>query len=714
MGNCKIKEIYDNSESQKEVNMDNNDNSIIKKFKKNNSNEKKNKKLKFFNKIKLHGKKEYNYKNGILENKKPNSNLNIIGNDNNLGNNDELIIITPRLNSNIASETYLNDITDEFTIKNETLVYINEYINNKESESKKSYDKECDSDIHKIKNNNKNQYNNTRSSGRSNKSYNYKNKINIIDKKNNNNNRNNIKNSNNRKQNISKNKSNIKNEKPNIMEKRNIPNNNNINSHNNEMYNNITSDADFNNSKNIMCKDNNHIIMKNQEKPSGNNTNKRNEKSKKKKKLKSNKSHNNYQMSNFRMNPLFESFQLSEIIKANNNPQSSTLQKQNIDLGNLLHQLPIINSVEILPNIERKTYKEDLELENDEQNIRGNNKKKELIPIFRKKTDFHMRNKSYNKYDFSNLANDKPNDNNYFSLFDNSANLSINFIHNKFNKSSKNMSQKQQMVNNKKILSDRYNNSCINKNVNMQNCFDKKEKQKADIYYNYNNFIKKNNPNKKVKNKSNIQKVKKGLSSSISHNNIFETNENNEFNKTNNNRNNMILESEQYQDMIEIYFPKINNRTLMCNEIKNKAGNKYIFSYAKLDSFNINQILYDGIIYKIIDDVESSESDYKLLDRYFQITKNSFKYYNNINEAINEKEKPLVQFDIRHIQNIEIIDNSFFEKSKINGNKKIRTIFCIYIKDNNDFFVFAHYNRYVGNNIINILQFLIRYYQDNY
>lgn len=159
------------------------------------------------------------------------------------------------------------------------------------------------------------------------------------------------------------------------MEKRNIPNNNNINSHNNEMYNNITSDADFNNPKNIMCKDNNQIIMKNQENPSINYTNKRNEKLKKKK-LKSNKSHNNYQMSNFRMNPLFESFQLSEIIKANNNPQSSTLQKQNIDLGNLLHQLPIINSVEILPNIERKTYKEDLELENDEQNIRGNNKKK--------------------------------------------------------------------------------------------------------------------------------------------------------------------------------------------------------------------------------------------------------------------------------------------------------------------------------------------------
>ena len=93
------------------------------------------------------------------------------------------------------------------------------------------------------------------------------------------------------------------------------------------------------------------------------------------------------------MNPLFESFQLSEIIKANNNPQSSTLQKQNIDLGNLLHQLPIINSVEILPNIERKTYKEDLELENDEQNIKGNNKKKELIPIFRKKKYYLKKNK---------------------------------------------------------------------------------------------------------------------------------------------------------------------------------------------------------------------------------------------------------------------------------------------------------------------------------
>ena len=197
---------------------------------------------------------------------------------------------------------------------------------------------------------------------------------------------------------------------------------------------------------------------------------------------------------------------------------------------------------------------------------------------------------------------------------------------------------------------------------------------------------------------------------------LFQVNKNNkyEFNNTNCNINNMQLPSEQYRDMVEIYMPKIEKKTLICNEIINKPGNKYIFSYEKIDNFNIEQILYDGVIYKVIDNLENSENEYQFLDRYFQITKNSFRYYNNINDAINNKEKPLVQFDIRHIQNIEIIDSSIFGQSKINGNKNINIIFCIYIKDNNDFFVFSHYNKYVGNNIINILEFLIRYYEDNY
>ena len=149
-----------------------------------------------------------------------------------------------------------------------------------------------------------------------------------------------------------------------------------------------------------------------------------------------NKSYNIYN-SNYNLNPLFESFQFSDIRKGNNNPQSSTLEKQNLELEKLLIQnLPLINSVEILPNIEKKTYKEDLDSPNCNHIIRRENEfknNKANIPIFKKKTDFHIRNKSYNKFNFfnNNITNDNFNDNNYFSLFNNSANLSINFIHNK-------------------------------------------------------------------------------------------------------------------------------------------------------------------------------------------------------------------------------------------------------------------------------------------
>ena len=516
-------------------------------------------------------------------------------------------------------------------------------------------------------------------------------------------------------------KKNIPNEQKN---NNNIKKINNINNLNQEMpfvkidemeYNKINNENINNNQE--FQKLNNNLIQKPE-----NYLPKRKAKSKKNSKV-FNKSYNNLLFNNFGLNPLFDSFQFSDIINASNkNPQSSTLQKQNINLENiLLQQLPLINSEVILPNIERKTYKEDLELENKENNMQQKNEYANIrVPVFRKKTDFHIRNKSYNKYDFfnCNLTNDNGNDNNYFSLFNNSANLSINFIHNKFNKTAKNMNNIEPIINNKNILSDRNNKSCCNKNVNIKkNSKDKNQQIKSNPYLNYNNFNNKKSQNKKVKNKSNIQKSKKnGLSNSRSYNNIFQVNKNNkyEFNNTNSNINNMLLPLEQYRDMIEIYIPKIEKKTLICKEIINKPGNKYIFSYEKLDNFSIEQILYDGVIYKVIDKSENEEDGYQFLERYFQITKNSFRYYNNINDAISDREKPLVQFDVRHIQNIEIIDNNIFNQSKICGKKNINIIFCIYIKDNNDFFVFSHYNKYVGNNIINILEFLIRYYEDNY
>ena len=712
MGNCKIEGINDTSESLKEVKMDNYENNLMKKSDRSNYEDKLNKKYRYINNAKNSKNKEYNYKikNNLLGKKMLNLN-NIkdkIAKDKNEYNDDELVIITPRLkNNNQYSESYANEITDEFTIKNETLVYMNDCEDNKESD---------------IQKNNKQKSNTNKIKGKVqrkkiNKNLNMKNTNQLNNKKKkkiNNLSKNNIKIDN-------RIKKNIPNEQKN---NNNIKKINNINNLNQEMpfvkidemeYNKINNENINNNQE--FQKLNNNLIQKPE-----NYLPKRKAKSKKNSKV-FNKSYNNLLFNNFGLNPLFDSFQFSDIINASNkNPQSSTLQKQNINLENiLLQQLPLINSEVILPNIERKTYKEDLELENKENNMQQKNEYANIrVPVFRKKTDFHIRNKSYNKYDFfnCNLTNDNGNDNNYFSLFNNSANLSINFIHNKFNKTAKNMNNVEPIINNKNILSDRNNKSCCNKNVNIKkNSKDKNQQIKSNPYLNYNNFNNKKSQNKKVKNKSNIQKSKKnGLSNSRSYNNIFQVNKNNkyEFNNTNSNINNMLLPLEQYRDMIEIYIPKIEKKTLICKEIINKPGNKYIFSYEKLDNFSIEQILYDGVIYKVIDKSENEEDGYQFLERYFQITKNSFRYYNNINDAISDREKPLVQFDVRHIQNIEIIDNNIFNQSKICGKKNINIIFCIYIKDNNDFFVFSHYNKYVGNNIINILEFLIRYYEDNY
>ena len=706
MGNCKIDFIVDRTESQKEVKLYDND-----------SNSKDNMKEKYDN-IR-NNVDDYNKNAG-----KKVINLNInndkLGKDKNSSNDDELIIITPRLNKNDNGfESYINEITDDFTIKNETMVYINEHTISKNSETKINIDNNLE--INKIGKNAKykNNKKSNSKSGKSNKII--KGKINKSENniiKNKNIMRNNCK----KNQNIPKKHYKDKNDKSKITKGRIIQKNNNLNPLEQDIPPINMDDMDIDKVNNKVDKDNHsNQFINNLKQSKGNYLNKNKSKSKKNSQI-FNKSYNIYN-SNYNLNPLFESFQFSDIRKGNNNPQSSTLEKHNLELEKLLIQnLPLINSDEILPNKKKKTYKEDLDSPNCNHIIKRENEfknNKANIPIFKKKTDFHIRNKSYNKFNFfnNNITNDNFNDNNYFSLFNNSANLSINFIHNKFNKSSKNMKQVEPIINNNDILSERHNKSSCNKKVNMKSNLDKKENKKLNPFFNYNNFNNKNgNLKKKSKNKStNLQKSKKGLPNSRSYNNIYKSikKDKNKFNNTNSNINNFVLPIEQNNDMIEVYLPKTQKPTLICEEIANQIGNKYIFSYEKLDMFDTEQILYDGIIYKVINNIENGETEYKFLERYFQITKNCFKYYNNINEASKQQEKPLVQFDIRHIKAIEIIENNFLEGFKINENKNINILFCIYIKSNNDFFVFAHYNKYVGNNIINILQLLIRYYEDS-
>ena len=164
-----------------------------------------------------------------------------------------------------------------------------------------------------------------------------------------------------------------------------------------------------------------------------------------------------------------------------------------------------------------------------------------------------------------------------------------------------------------------------------------------------------------------------------------------------------------YRDIIEIILPNNFNNLSIVNpkiyDILDSNKNKTILNYNKLNNFKTSTILYDGILYKVND---RKNNGFKLSERYFQITKNCFRYYKSF--ELREK-KPLVQFDIRHIKDLQIIENDFLNEYKID-NKDIEMVFCIYLNQNDDFFVFAVNNENLGKSVFDILNLLKNYYED--
>ena len=189
-------------------------------------------------------------------------------------------------------------------------------------------------------------------------------------------------------------------------------------------------------------------------------------------------------------------------------------------------------------------------------------------------------------------------------------------------------------------------------------------------------------------------------------------NEQNSINLSHNDKKDDIEEIlfSSFRDVAEIDISPINiNETLIDkNLLKSHINDKIILNYNKLENFDNSQILYDGIIYKI---VENKNKGYKITERYFQIKKNCFRYYNNVEKAKIDSDNPLVQFDIRHIKDLNIIDNKVFKQYKIN-EKEIKFTFCIYLNQNDDFFVFVLNNEKMGNAIFNFLNLLKNYYED--
>jgi len=107
----------------------------------------------------------------------------------------------------------------------------------------------------------------------------------------------------------------------------------------------------------------------------------------------------------------------------------------------------------------------------------------------------------------------------------------------------------------------------------------------------------------------------------------------------------------------------------------------------------------------------NKDKKFKIMERYFQLKKNCFRYFNNIQLARYNTDKPLVQFDIRHIKELKIIDKKIFEEYDLN-NKKIEFCFAIFLNQNSDFFVFILDNENFGNSLFSFMNLLKNYYED--
>ena len=246
--------------------------------------------------------------------------------------------------------------------------------------------------------------------------------------------------------------------------------------------------------------------------------------------------------------------------------------------------------------------------------------------------------------------------------------------------------------------------------INNSSLFNMSSSNALNTQYNNNkekrlyNIVSKNairNNDSKLRSKSNLNITKPDMTTKM---------KNTDSDKDNKSKNESQLFYHQYRDIIEVDLPIIyNNESFINNKLaESNINNKIILNYNKLNSLNTSKILYDGLLYKVID---KKNKGFKISKRYFQITKNCFRYYNDITNAKNDNEKALVQFDIRHIKDIQIINHDFLADIQID-EKNIEFVFCIYLYQNDDFFVFAVNNKNYGNSVFNVINLLRNYYED--
>ena len=347
--------------------------------------------------------------------------------------------------------------------------------------------------------------------------------------------------------------------------------------------------------------------------------------------------------------------------------------------------------------------------------VMNNKQIKKNIPLYRRQTPPNNYNFIFNSYTFDrnkNFQKYKNNKNFECFSFENSFNNNLCFsmlgksvresfynINNYINNSNVSFQQKNSLakINSRETqsrlsLQQSYlsNSSIFNIASSGINNYNRKNNREKRLFNVVSKNIKKNKDNKEYKKNKSVEKKLINIE------------------KENGKVNSHIL-FHQYRDITEICLPSLEDSLINNNLTESCINNKVILNYNKLNHFNSSIVLYDGNLYKVLD---RKNSGFKVSKRYFQIKKNCFKYYKDIESAKNDKlNQPLVQFDIRHIKDLQIVDQNFLKDIKIEG-KDIEFVFSIYLYQNDDFFVFATDNENYGNSIFNLLNLLKNYYKD--
>ena len=155
-------------------------------------------------------------------------------------------------------------------------------------------------------------------------------------------------------------------------------------------------------------------------------------------------------------------------------------------------------------------------------------------------------------------------------------------------------------------------------------------------------------------------------------------------------------------DIIKLKIP-FKGTQINHNLLNSSVKGIFTLNFNMLSNFSDKAILFDGNIYKV---TKEENGISRLIFRYFQITKKEFRFYKNVYSLLTINNKPLEEFNIKSMRNIEILDLNLLKNK---NEPKINFAFVINLIENINFFILATNDKNFGTNIINLLNLLKKY-----